>query len=219
MERAIRNLCVATGLFISATVAMLPLSSYAAPQNVVTDTSTTCTDDTLSSTTPINVNCSRSMDVALNVLPAIEITAVSGITESEAIILSPTEVRTGNFSATVTSNTGYTLSLSSLEDSADGPYMKNSNAAGSCTDSSNQNNCIPALASSATLTGGTAGWGVNYGSGAYQGLTTDLVEYYRSDTIAKGETITFGVGIAAAPNLTQGVYQGTVVITAHAGNS
>lgn len=219
MERAIRKLCVATGVLISATVAMLPLSSYAAPQTVVTDTSTTCTDDTISSKNPINVNCNRSIDVIYNVLPAIEITAVSGITESEAIMLSPTEVRTGNFSATVTSNTGYTLSLSSLEDSVDGPYMKNNNAAGPCTDAENKNNCIPALAGGATLTGGTAGWGVNYGAGAYQGLTTDLVEYYRSDTIAKGETITFGVGIAAAPNLTQGIYQGTVVITAHAGNS
>lgn len=207
MERTIRNLCVATGLFISATVAMLPLSSYAAPTSSTTGNGKTCWDTSGQSSTPVAVSCDKSIDVNLTVEPAIEINAFSGITESEAITLSPTEVKYGTFSATVTSNTGYTLSLSA--DPEIGASMVHA------TDKQ------PYIAPTNNLVGGTAGWAVNQATGhpTFSGLTTSLVEYYRSATIARNTTVQFGVGIAASGSLPQGIYQGTVVITAHAGNS
>lgn len=226
LESVAKKLFVGTGLVLGAAVAMTPLATHAAiiteegtagtTRDVQTETGvgyTHCYDDNLSNDgTPVTVPCSRGMEVAFNVQPTITIDALAapGVEGSAGpIVLSPTVIREGKITASVTANTKYSLALSA------------DHGMTSMQHETNENGLIPA---SSNLVGGTAGWGIKTsgtteGEGTYSAITPDPVTYFTSTTTAPVKANhDFTVGIAASPNLPSGIYQATVVVTATAAN-
>lgn len=217
MESVAKKLFVGTGLVLSAAIAMIPLTSYAAVVTEVGGAGTPdsykhCYDDNLSNDgSPVTVACEKGIDVAFNVMPTITIDALAapGVEGSAGpIVLSPTVIREGQITATVIANSQYSLSLSADHGLTAMQHETNKDA------------LIPA---SNDLVGGTAGWGIKTsgtteGEGTYAAITDTPVPYFNSTTTTpvSGATHAFTVGVAASPNLPSGIYQATVVVTATA---
>lgn len=219
MESVAKKLFVGTGLVLSAAMAMIPLTSYAA---VITEEGGKgtpnsyrhCYDDNLSNGgSPVTVPCEKGVQVAFNVMPTITIDALAapGVEGSAGpIVLSPTVIREGQITATVIANSKYSLSLSADHGITAMQHETNKDA------------LIPA---SSNLVGGTAGWGIKTsgtteGEGTYAAITDTPVPYVNPEdtsiTPTGGTTHAFTVGVAASPNLPSGIYQATVVVTATA---
>lgn len=237
LESVAKKLFVGTGLVLGAAVAMTPLATHAAiiteegtagtTRDVQTETGvgyTHCYDDNLSNDgTPVTVPCSRGMEVAFNVQPTITIDALAypgqenddtssdGDTEfyqTAPIVLSPTVIREGKITASVTANTQYSLSVNA------------DHGMTSMQHETNENGLIPA---SSKLVGGTAGWGIKTsgtteGEGTYRAIEETPYTYFRTTDKKPVQNAKHDltVGIAASPNLPSGIYQATVVITATA---
>lgn len=216
MESVAKKLFVGMGLVMSAAMAMVPLTSYAA---IITDESgqgtpdsyVYCYDDNLSNNgNPVTVPCEKGLDVAFKVQPTITIDALGapGVEGSAGpIVLSPTVIREGQITASVIANSQYSLALSA--DHGETAMQHETNKDG----------LIPA---SSNLVGGTAGWGIKTsgtteGEGTYAAITEEPVIYFTSTTTAPiAASHSFTVGVAASPNLPSGIYQATVVVTATA---
>ncbi len=218
MEKKIRNLFVATGVIAGAAVSLVPLTSYAA------ESTGWCQADVDSNGNQVKYDvsaygsgeiaqgyaCDKAVshpattNVGFEVEPMISIDAVSN---NKVINLSPSSLGEGGFTATISANTPYTVSLSS-----DDNRMINKAATGS------NNDQTPAfIPASANPTAGVSGWGIKGGNlTSYQALTDQLVKYYDSGTerALNGQNTDFQVAVGAAAGLPQGTYLTMVKITA-----
>jgi len=137
-----------------------------------------------------------------------------------AVTANSDEIVTGQFEAKVSSNHGYTLSLSAAEHST--PDLTN-----------DTNEKIPAVASDAIVEAGRSAWGiracvdgnVNYsctegdnvlGKNPFRGIAAfgGSKEFYRSTMGVEDEVTPFQVGIGVDTNLSSGTYSTNVVVTA-----
>lgn len=222
LESVAKKLFVGTGVVLSAAVALTPLASHA--KTVVSygtnpdgTSYTNCIDDDAGSLTEdstiqcdfavksANNSVQNGMEVAFNVQPTISIDALAQ-GSPDPIVLSPTTIRTGEITSSVTANTAYALLLSAKAE--DGTAMTH--------EEKNTTSLIPATDN---LQDGTAGWAImNEISGQYKGITTNPVRYFESTNTRPitDDEHTFTVGIAASKNLASGIYTATVVVTAAA---
>lgn len=180
MEKTIRNLfltgCLLTGVAVSLTAA----SSYAA---TATGANAASTGASMSTTYSLTVNKA----ITLSSVTGPSITAVSN------------DVKTGNISATVTSNSGYQLQLSA--------------ATPALTGETNKNNTIPAK----VPTAGADGWAVQdqTNSNAYKVVTTTPTNYFtRTASAPTGVTTNLVTGVSVSKILAPDTYQTTVTVTA-----
>ncbi len=221
LESIAKKLFVGTGVVLSTAVALTPLASHAKTvvsygTNANGTSYTNCIDDDAGSLTEGSTiqcdfavktadnNVQNGMEVAFNVQPTISIDALAQ-GSPDPIVLSPTAIRTGEITASVTANTAYALLLSAKTES--GTAM---------THEKNATSLIPATDN---LQDGTAGWAImNEISGQYKGITTNPVRYFESTNTKPitDDHHTFTVGVAASKNLASGTYTATVVVTAAA---
>lgn len=221
LESVAKKLFVGTGVVLSAAVALTPLTSHA--KTVVSygtnpdgTSYTNCIDDDAGSLTEDSkIQCDfavktaansvqNGMEVAFNVQPTISIDALAQGSPAP-IVLSPTTIRTGEITASVTANTAYALLLSAKTE--EGTAM------------THEKNTASFIPPTDNLQDGTAGWAImNEISGKYQGITTNPARYFESTNTKPitDDHHTFTVGIAASKNLASGIYSATVVVTAAA---
>lgn len=180
MKNQVKLGLVAGGI-LAGIASLAPLTTYAA------------TTDTKTSTVTVTVSPVLTLDSATN----------ASLTADSARVVDTT------FSAKVTANKGYTISL----------HTPTSTALKSTT--TGVTDTIP---TAAALTAGTNGWGIKKKSAdnsttdatGYTALTTSPVQFYKatSGTAAAGATTTFTVGVAIAPTLTAGSYTTNLTVTA-----
>ncbi len=138
-----------------------------------------------------------------------------------SIVANSKDVNVGNFTAKVTSNQQYKISLSTKDETT-------------ALTNGTTNEKIPAIGSGALVTGGVSAWGVrtcvddnaayNCGTGStalganpYKtiGATNVPVEFYRSGIGGGTDVVTrFEVGIGVGSNLSSGEYTNNVLVTA-----
>lgn len=188
MEKTIKKLFVAGSLLVGAAVSFMSLTTYAV------DASGTAAANGVSTSTTFS----------LTVNGVLTLKNVSG---GSTITASPTSiVETGSISATVVSNSKYTLSLSATK-----PALTLANGAATTADKQ---------ISAGTPTAGTNAWGVKKnGATTYTALTTANQTFFTSTASAPteaGTTTSFGIGVSVAPSLPAGDYSTTVTVTAAA---
>lgn len=183
MNRKFKGMMIAGGT-LAMLATLIPMASYA----VTTD--------------------SKTANVSVKVSPYITIDAVTSATIGGDDGVTPNTLATGAFSATVTANKGYTLSLHATK-----------------TDltSTESTDVIPAIANGGTsnLPSNATAWGVQKyadaqaSNGIYTGLTTSPVEFYSSATGGADMKTEFNVGIMVLPSIASGTYSTDVTITAN----
>lgn len=179
MNKKFKSVMIASST-LAVLASLIPMASYA-----VTDTA----------------------NVSVKVSPYITIDATAPANiGSDTEGVTPNTLAKGTFSATVTANKGYTLSLHATQ-----PNL-----------TSAASDAILAIAAGGTssLPAGTTAWGVQKqadataNNGVYTGLTTSPVEFFRSATAADKILTSFNVGIMVTPSIPSGTYSTDVTITA-----
>lgn len=178
MEKIVKKLFIAGSLLVGAAVSFMSLTTYAVSA------------EGSAATNGVSSNTTFSLKVD-NVL------TLSNVTANVNIAASPTAIKTGTLSATVTSNGKYNLSLSAAD-----------------TLKSSAGDSIPAVAPVAQQNG----WGIRLGtSGSYSVINNTAKTLFTSTTSAPSGTATaFEVGVSVAPSLPAGDYSTTVTVTASA---
>lgn len=209
MERKIQKLLVVAGALMSVSVALLPLTSYAAITDPEYSYGYECNQNL-----PQNHCASGNAGpttVTVDVKPAIQMyNAIfdNGNAEldpndpdsatSGSIQVYPDTVRTGRLAVDVRSALPFTITLSAAH-----PYLANAE---------DDSFIIPARAE---ITVGKSGWGIKKsGAEGYTALTTTEQVFYDSTANNVAQWINFEVGVAASPNIPQGTYSTEVTVTA-----
>lgn len=189
MEKTIKKLFVAGSLLVGAAVSFMSLTTYA----VSAEGSAAINGVTSNTTFSLTVD---------NVLTLKNVSGGSTINASPSAV-----VETGSISATVTSNSKYTLSLSASK-----PQLTLSNADATADDTKQIPAGVPAAGKNA--------WGVKKsGASTYTALTSTQQTFFTSAASAPteaGTTTTFGIGVSVAPSLPAGEYSTIVTVTAAA---
>ncbi len=119
----------------------------------------------------------------------------------------------GEFTAKVSSNSSYNLSLSTIENGH--TDLKNDKV----------NASIPAISTTSPIvtTNDKSWWGIKCTNPAgstnctkteYTGLTTSTVPYFSSNSNANNQLINFNIGIKTSPDLPSGTYSTSILVTA-----
>lgn len=193
MERKIKTLGIALGAVIAFATALIPLTSYAAD------------DQEDSRTGQVIVSVKSSIGLEVFVKEDDDGTPEDKTNEMH-LRLEPNMTTEGTFTARVTTNKGYTLSLSA----ADGGSVDLKQNGGSAV--------IPG--NGKVNVSNTSGWGVKvYTSDTYRALpatlSTEAVFFTQNSPSATANNDTdFNVGVTIASDIPQGTYQGSIVVTA-----
>lgn len=184
MERKVKKLFITVGAIAGLSVAALPLTSYAIE--------------------PATKNSSVSVTIAPILTLEVSVDSGSqGEADDEMLLkLTPNMVGEGTFSAKVSTNKAYKLSLHS-------------------TDTKLSYEGTPEEAAAYYIPGtgevsvGENSWGLKLSTSEdYQSVPSSATVFYTgADPVSEAVT-RFNVGIAAGPGLLQGKYSGTVVVTA-----
>lgn len=184
MERKLKKLLIAVGLFTGASVAAIPLTSYAVA--------------------PATKNSHVSVTIAPILTLEVAVDPESqGSSDQEVFFkLTPNMVGEGTFSAKVSTNKSYKISL----------HASDTNLRYEGTAAESAANFIPGTGNIAV---GENSWGLKLASSdAYSPVPSTITSFYTGNTPVTAATTKFNVGIAAGPNLMQGKYSSTVVVTA-----
>lgn len=184
MERKVKKLFTSVGIIAGLSVAALPLTSYAVA--------------------PATKNGSASVTIAPILTLEVSVDAGSqGSSDEEMLLkLTPNMVGEGSFSAKVSTNKAYKLSL----------HAPDTNLVYEGTPEESATNFIPGTGN---ITAGENSWGLKLASAdSYQAVPSAATVFYTGANPASEAVTQFNVGIAAGPSLLQGTYAGTVVVTA-----
>ncbi len=187
MNKRIKGIMIAGGT-LAALGSLVPMSSYAAS------------------------SATKTANIQVTVSPTITVDIVNDANIGE---ITPNTTGTGSFTTKVTSNKGYTLSLSAPT-AADTALRQ---------EGSTSSDTIPAIPNGGTsaLPSGTTAWGIQTaaqnGTNNYTGITTSPVVFYTSATGGADLKTTFNVGIMVAPTISSGTYKTTVTVTANTATS
>ncbi len=186
MDKKLKKLFVATGILMAALIASIPLTTYADVQD----------------------DHDGSVSVKVSSVLTMEVIVPDDDPGTEAkdmnIDVTPNMIGTGSFSAKVSSNKIYTLSLNAKNGKTD--MTLSSDPEGTTV------NKIPGTG---LVQQGQTSWGVKlHTADSYQAIPATSKEFYRSSQAIADETTTFDVGIAVGSNLLAGKYSSTLVITA-----
>lgn len=203
MEGKIKKLLLVTGSVMSATVALLPLTSYASTTQPVTGPvpgiseqgyahGYACDDSQAGNKC---VNDQGTTTYTVNVAPILSIDAASG---GDVIHVEPNLARTGTLSADVRSAKEYTISLS-----AEVPYL---------TNVEDDTFSIP---SRSEIAPGKTAWGIKkYGENTYTAITQTPQVFFTGGPHDTTTTTEFEIGVSVSDRLPQGTYATDVTITA-----
>lgn len=187
MKKLLKKAFVTTAIITGAAVSLIPLTSYAE----------------IVQTVPAHV--------AVQVVPAITLEVVAkdhqGSSDNE-ILFSPAVNSTdeATFSAIVSTNQSYTLSLSGL-DGQTAMYKDGYTSATATADTQ-----IPGTGQ---ITAGQSSWGVKLASATnYSPVPSTVTEFYTGPDPVVTASTDFNIGMAIGPNLESGSYSGTLLITA-----
>lgn len=187
MEKKLKGFLVILGALIMGSVALTPLTSYAADGECTKDNPSGC------------VTTTKAQQVNFNIQGYLTLDAVSA---SELIRVSPGQLKTGSLTAEVTSTGAFTISLS-----ATNPSLVHT------TDSSAT---IPAGTSQAASTSGWGIKKFGAAAGAdYTALTATPTVFY--DSGAAGNTSAeyeFEIGVWVDGQVKEGMYSTQVTVTA-----
>lgn len=199
MEGKIKKLLLATGSLMSAAVALVPLTSYAAPQKLVGIDGKYAYGAQCDDTQPGN-ECARSdgntTTVNVNVKSILSLDAVA----SETIHVAPEMKAKGTLSATVRSAKPYTIELSAAE-----PSLVN------VEDDSF------AIRPKSDIVLGTNGWGIkkaDAGENEYTAISTTPQVFFDGGPHDESTQTDFEIGVAVSNSLPQGTYATDVTVTA-----
>lgn len=184
MERKVKKLLTAVGILTGLSVAAIPLTSYAV--------------------SPSTKNGSVAVTIAPIITLEVSVDPASqGSSDEEMLLkLTPNMVGEGSFSAKVSTNKAYKLSL----------HATNTNLAYEGTAEEAAANFIPGTGN---VTAGENSWGVKLASdSSYKAVPNAATVFYTGANPVSDAVTQFNVGIAAGPSLLQGRYSGTVIVTA-----
>lgn len=185
MKNKIKKSFFAVGIVTGALVALIPMTTYAATSKEATS------------------------HVEISVMSAITLeVAVDGEEDQRVLFDEPVLGTTSEaeFTATVSTNQAYTLSLNALDGQTD------LLPAGTTSEDAPAGGKIPGTGE---IVEGKSSWGVKLSSGTdYEAIPATIAEFYEGQSSAQDEETKFTVGLATGTELLNGTYSSTLVVTA-----
>lgn len=186
MEKKLKGFLLILGALIMGSVALTPLTSYAADGECSKENPSACVSD------------SGKQEISVNVQGFLTLDAV---TSTELIRISPNQIKTGSLTASVTSTGSFTISLS-----ADQPNLVNS---------SDNTAVIPAGTSqTASASGwGIKKYGAA-SDAAYTAISTTPQVFYEGPANNTSTSYGFEFGVWIDDQVPEGAYATQVTVTA-----
>lgn len=200
MKNKIKKLFLIAGALTGFSVALLPMTTYGASQ-------------TADSHVEVTVMPAITLEIAIDGQEeggeGGEGSEGGGVTEEKKVIFDNPVLGTtseAGFTATVSTNQAYTLSLNALDGQTDllpaGVSSENAPIGGK----------IPGTGE---IVDGKTSWGVKLASAAdYSAVPATITKFYEGANPVQAEETQFKVGLAAGTDLYNGTYSSTLVVTA-----
>lgn len=191
MKNKIKKILFSTGIMTGALVALIPMTTYASVKQ------------TAPSHVEVTVMPAITLEVSIDGQTGDESTEEKKVIFDNPVLGTTSEA---GFTATVSTNQAYTLSLNALDGQTD------LLPAGSTSETAPAGGKIPGTGE---IADGKTSWGVKLASAAdYAAVPATITKFYDGPDPVQAEETNFKVGLATGTDLLNGTYSSTLVVTA-----